>query len=129
MDADGGDKITNEVQPPQRITPFSTFMNPISFTVAFNLGRPVVESDQLRQGSELDLVLLPLVAFDQHGSRVGMGVGFYDTTFEFVREQKAPAPVLVGIAHEIQKVDTIESESWDVPLATVVTDQGVYHSG
>ncbi len=34
---------------------------------------------------------------------------------------------MIGIAHELQRVPQIDSESWDIPLSTVVTDYGVYH--
>jgi len=92
----------------------------------FGIPEPVTAPKDLIQAQELDLVLLPLVGFDQHGNRIGMGGGFYDTTFEFLKQQKNPKPELVGIAHEIQRVGKIEAESWDVPLTTVVTDENIY---
>ncbi len=58
-----------------------------------------------------------------------MGGGFYDTTFEFIRKEEVSRPVLIGIAHELQKVDRIMSESWDIPLERVVTDKSVYCLG
>lgn len=78
---------------------------------------------------ELDVVLLPLVAFDGQGSRVGMGGGYYDATFRFVRDERPEAPVLVGVAHDFQKVDAVPFESWDVPLRWVITPRGVYNQG
>lgn len=95
----------------------------------YGISEPVVEEDQLLEARQLDLVLMPLVAFDEFGNRVGMGGGFYDTTFEFIRSEGANRPLLIGIAHEIQKVERIRSESWDIPLGWVVTDQGVYCTG
>lgn len=96
-----------------------------------NLGipEPVLDPSELVPARELDLVLLPLVGFDLEGNRIGMGGGFYDTTFEFIREDRADRPVLIGIAHEVQKVERIDVESWDIPLPMVVTDQGVYRFG
>ncbi len=93
----------------------------------FQIDEPVVQNEELIQASELDLVLMPLVSFDQSGNRVGMGGGFYDTTFEFVKSNQCARPVLVGIAHELQKVERIDAESWDIPLHRVVTDRQVYH--
>ncbi|TDO98171.1 5-formyltetrahydrofolate cyclo-ligase [Marinomonas balearica] len=72
---------------------------------------------------ELDLVLLPLVGFDEHGGRLGMGGGFYDKSFEHKENQKRP--LLVGLAHECQKVEMLPIESWDVPLDGIMTPERV----
>lgn len=92
----------------------------------FGIKEPVVKSDELRDAKDLDLVLVPLVAFDESGNRVGMGGGFYDTTFEFVGNINTSSPVLVGVAHEIQKVDVVVAEHWDIALTTVVTGHHTY---
>ena len=93
-----------------------------------NLGipEPRVDPSELLSARELDLVLLPLVGFDESGNRIGMGGGFYDTTFEFVRLESAEKPRMAGIAHEVQKVPYIDVESWDIPLPVVVTDRHIY---
>ncbi len=90
---------------------------------------PVLPLSELTSAQELDLVMLPLVGFDSFGNRLGMGGGFYDTTFEFVRETDVDRPVLIGIAHEIQRVKNIDAEPWDIPLPVVVTDSGIYRFG
>jgi 5-formyltetrahydrofolate cyclo-ligase len=74
----------------------------------------------------LSLVLLPLVAFDAACNRLGMGKGFYDRTFAFIHRSVRRRPVLLGLAHECQKVDELEVASWDVPLDGVVTDEAWY---
>ena len=94
----------------------------------YEIPEPVVAKETLITADQLDLVLLPLVGFDRFGNRIGMGGGFYDTTFEFVKEQTIRKPELIGVAHELQRVEVIESESWDIPLSTVVTDQNVYQT-
>jgi len=76
----------------------------------------------------LSLVLLPLVAFDARGNRLGMGKGFYDRSFAFKQRAQASRPTLVGMAHECQRVEELEVASWDVPLAGIVTDQRWYRS-
>ena len=94
----------------------------------YNIPEPVVDKALMITAAQLDLVLLPLVGFDDQGSRIGMGGGFYDTTFEFVRTEKTRAPTLIGIAHEVQHVSRIDAERWDIPLSTVVTDQRAYRT-
>ncbi len=77
--------------------------------------------------TELDVVLLPLVAFDRRGNRLGMGGGFYDRTFARVRHTgnaRANAPQLIGLAYRFQKVSSLPREPWDVPLTGVLTERG-----
>lgn len=75
----------------------------------------------------LDLVLLPLVGFDDFGGRMGMGGGFYDRTFAFKRDSNAALspPYLLGLAHDCQRVDQLALASWDIPLNAIATDQRV----
>ena len=70
-------------------------------------------------GMSLDMVLLPLVGFDTTGARLGMGGGFYDKTFS--TKQKNESPLLIGLAHDCQRVDQLPIESWDVPLDGILT--------
>ena len=69
---------------------------------------------------EMDLVLVPLVAFDATGNRLGMGGGFYDRTFELIETR----PTLVGVAHSFQEVAELQAMPWDVPLNSVITELG-----
>jgi 5-formyltetrahydrofolate cyclo-ligase len=74
----------------------------------------------------LDLVLLPLVGFDAHGMRLGMGGGYYDRTFSFRNRHTAwRGPRLVGVAYSFQQVPSITREAHDVSLDAVVTEAGV----
>jgi 5-formyltetrahydrofolate cyclo-ligase len=76
------------------------------------------------------LVLVPLVAFDVHGMRLGMGGGYYDRSFAFrMTEGYASKPALVGLAYEIQKVAALEQRAWDVPLDGIVTEASAYLGG
>lgn len=75
----------------------------------------------------LDLILTPLVAFDLHGNRLGMGGGFYDRTLAYLpQRQYWMRPHLLGVAFGFQQVATVPAAVWDVPLAGVATDEGVY---
>ena len=76
--------------------------------------------------SRLDLVIVPLVAVDRNGTRLGMGGGYYDRTFTGCKHRRAwRRPRLIGLAHDFQVVDRIEGSEWDVPLDAVVTESGV----
>jgi len=75
----------------------------------------------------LDLILMPLVAFDIQRNRLGMGGGYYDRTLNFLRTRSYwHSPYLVGIAHECQKVDQLPIRHWDIPLQGVVTENSFY---
>ncbi len=73
---------------------------------------------------ELDWLLMPLVAFDESGNRLGMGGGFYDASLAS-RSHRAQwhRPLLIGLAHEFQRVDSFNVDSWDVPLDGILTDR------
>jgi 5-formyltetrahydrofolate cyclo-ligase len=75
----------------------------------------------------LDLILMPLVAFDHSGNRLGMGGGFYDKTLASLNTSCSTwsRPKRIGIAYDLQGVDTIPGEHWDVPLDAVVTERGL----
>jgi len=76
----------------------------------------------------LDLVLTPLVAFDDRGVRLGMGGGFYDRCFQFLAaREKWWKPKLVGVGYEHQHVKNIDAEAWDVRLWCAVTESDSYY--
>ena len=78
----------------------------------------------------LDVVLVPLVAFDRSGSRLGMGAGYYDRHFQALRHRKSYIrPKLVGVAYSCQQVDPLQREWWDVPLWGAITEAGFYRFG
>ena len=71
----------------------------------------------------MDVILLPLLAFDRQGRRLGAGGGWYDASLAFLREVSRPAtPLLVGIGYAFQEVEAIPREPWDVDLDYVATD-------
>ena len=71
---------------------------------------------------ELDVVLVPLVGFDRHGARLGAGGGYYDRSFAFLQQQQRPGrPLLIGIGYDMQEIDALPHQPWDVPMDLVVT--------
>ncbi len=73
--------------------------------------------------SKLDIILMPLVAFDNQGNRLGMGGGYYDATLAHLKHS-ASRPLLYGIAYEEQKINELPVENWDFPLDGIFTQNG-----
>ena len=73
----------------------------------------------------LDAVLVPLVAFDREGHRLGMGAGYYDRALAPRRDRVRAyrRPKLVGIAYSCQELASITPRAWDVALDAVVTER------
>ena len=75
---------------------------------------------------QLDIVLLPLVAFDAQGNRMGMGGGFYDRTLAFRRSREHwIKPQLIGVAHSCQQHPGLPRQPWDVPLDAIITERDI----
>ncbi len=85
---------------------------------------PPLRSSQIIPVWALDLIFLPLVAFDVRGYRVGMGGGFYDRTLAFTRNSPR-RPTLIGLAHSCQELERIDEDPWDIPLDAIATDKAV----
>jgi len=93
----------------------------------FGIAEPRYQNRTTITPRSLDLVLMPLVAFDKTGNRLGMGGGFYDRTFAFLGTRKHwHKPRLIGVAYDFQLIDDIPHEPWDVPLDGVVTPTTFY---
>lgn len=88
------------------------------------LGLPqAARARPLRTARRLHLMVLPLLAFDAHGRRLGNGGGYYDRALCGVR--RGHRPLLVGYAFAAQEVARVPAESWDVRLDAVVTERGL----
>lgn len=88
----------------------------------YQIDEPVHRAEQLCPAQQLDLVLVPLVAADSSGNRLGMGKGYYDRTFAFMLNREATEiPFLLGLAHDFQIIDRIKCNHWDVPLNGLAT--------
>ena len=77
----------------------------------------------------LDVILLPLVSFDEACNRIGRGAGNFDRTLEFCQTCDASTrPKLIGLAYEFQKIPNIVPNEWDIPLDMVITEQAIYRA-
>ncbi len=74
----------------------------------------------------LDLVFIPLVAFDKQCNRLGMGKGYYDRLFQ--KYQNNLKPLRIGLAYQFQKIHAVPTSERDVPLHSVVTEKKIYLS-
>jgi len=90
----------------------------------FNIKEPDVISSDYLMPAELDAVLVPLVGFDKSRNRMGMGGGFYDRSFAH-RNKAAGKPFLIGVAYDLQQVDSVYPDWWDVKLDVIVTESQV----
>ena len=91
----------------------------------FGIDEPDCAPEYWLKAESMDLILLPLVAFDDQANRMGMGGGFYDRSLANIRQQEKQTH-LIGIAHEIQQVEQLEVQKWDVPLDAIITENGIY---
>ena len=71
--------------------------------------------------TNFEVMLTPLVAYDAHGNRLGMGGGYYDRYLA----SATPKPYLLGVAFACQQADALPAEEWDMRLDAVVTENGV----
>lgn len=70
---------------------------------------------------EPEVLLIPMVGFDEAGYRLGYGGGYYDRTLAAL----AVRPITIGIAHEMGRLETIYPQPHDIPLDAIVTEDGL----
>ena len=70
-----------------------------------------------------EIVIVPLVAFDANGGRLGYGGGFYDRTLERLRARRAT--LAIGFAFDAQEAESLPLEPTDQPLDMIITESGV----
>lgn len=90
----------------------------------YGVPEPRADSEALAPGPD-DLAVVPGLAFDVDGRRLGTGAGHYDRTFPPGR----PAPLLVGFAFDLQRVERVPSAPHDRAMDVVVTERGAFRAG
>lgn len=85
----------------------------------------ILEPREIRtaEESEIDVILVPGLAFDKRGGRMGFGKGYYD------RLLAKTTAVKIGLCYDFQLFDKIPTESHDVPLDYVITEKEIYETG
>ena len=91
----------------------------------WGIAEPQMATQNLCPPEQLDVVLTPLLGFDESGFRLGMAGGFYDRSFAF-RQTTAGPPWLIGVGYELQKISRQTARDWDVRLDAMITETGVY---
>ncbi|MCC8072430.1 MAG: 5-formyltetrahydrofolate cyclo-ligase [Bacteroidales bacterium] len=85
---------------------------------AFQIEEP--EGDDTADINDIELIVVPAVAYDRQGNRVGRGKGYYDRLLSTSRALK------IGIAYDCQLFDEIEADELDVPVDMVITETRTY---
>ena len=95
---------------------------PVLYTGDFSKGAFGVEEPIGDEADEKDIeaVVVPGLAFDPFGQRLGYGKGFYD---RFLKNLNA---LKIGYCYDFQVVEKIDADEWDEPLDYVVTDKKIY---
>lgn len=93
----------------------------------FAIPEPVPQHRPPHRAWQLDLLLVPLVAFDARGNRLGMGGGYYDRTLAYLRLRSHwRRPRVIGLAHALQRVDALPQNAWDIPVDGVITEREMH---
>lgn len=73
--------------------------------------------------NQLEIILIPLLGFSKNGQRLGMGQGCYDRTLENTKN-----PLLIGVAHSLQQIDSLENEAHDINLDCIITEKQIFYT-
>ena len=87
----------------------------------FGIPEPRPEGRKVVDLARVDALVIPGVAFDEHGNRLGWGAGFYDRLLERAR----PDVPIIALAYECQIVPAVPPEGHDVRVSVIVTEQRV----
>jgi 5-formyltetrahydrofolate cyclo-ligase len=81
----------------------------------------------------IDVVIMPLVAFDSQGHRLGTGGGYYDRTFasrhSVLQDDPNKKPKMIGLGYTIQQAESLPEDPWDLLLDNVLTEKSFIHCG
>jgi 5-formyltetrahydrofolate cyclo-ligase len=84
---------------------------------SFHIEEP--QGDDIEDINNIELIVVPAVAYDRRGNRVGRGKGFYDRLLANTRATK------IGVGYDFQLVDEIDAEPHDVTMDIVITESEI----
>ena len=87
--------------------------------VHYGLREPVPDPKMVLLPHTIDLILIPGIAFDRHGHRIGSGGGYYD---RFLVQTEA---VRIGLSYDFQIIDRVPAEAHDVKMDWIITENEV----
>ena len=87
---------------------------------AYGILEPVMENSKILEPGDIDLVIVPCVAFDDYGNRCGHGAGYYDRFMACMSPES-----LIMVAFEAQRSEKLITEETDIPIRTIVTETGI----
>lgn len=96
----------------------------------FGIPEPVAPIDRIH-ATDLEIVVVPCVAMDHSGNRLGMGAGFYDRALSAASGVSGGSavpssrPLRIGVGFDFQLVDRLDPDPWDIPMDVVITDERV----
>ena len=91
-------------------------------TGAYGIRTPIPEKSLLVDPNDLDLIVVPCVAFDQDKMRIGWGRGYYDRYLP-----RCANAYKMGVAYEVQRIEKIEADAaWDIALDAIITESNFY---
>lgn len=90
-------------------------------TNKYGIAEPELNVQNVVPLSNIQVLLMPLVGFDNQGNRLGMGGGYYDRTLAQWHNGNRPNLSPIGLSYNEQQVKQIPVESWDIPLPEVIT--------
>ncbi|MGO9614533.1 MAG: 5-formyltetrahydrofolate cyclo-ligase [Dissulfurispiraceae bacterium] len=97
----------------------------------FNIPEPPSSDTMERQVHDVDLIIVPGVAFDLRCNRLGYGQGFYDKLLSGVRDRSIKCdaeefwPPLIALSYEAQIVASIPAEAHDIRMDKIITEKGI----
>lgn len=89
----------------------------------YGIQEPLLRRAKIVPAFAIDLIVMPLVAYDSSCNRIGMGGGFYDRTLRTSYKNTR----LIGLAQSFQETSAIKKQSWDITLQAIVTEKSVVY--
>ena len=121
MASQAGKRLAYPISLPHGIMKAAVPEGPESLAAgAYGILAPAEDASEILKPEEIDVILVPCVAFDKEGRRLGHGAGYYDRYMPMLR----PEVLKILIAFDAQELDYVETEPTDIPVDIIVTESG-----